>query len=149
MLWLNDEIKFPPYSKTTKHGIIALGGDLSAKRLIHAYQNGIFPWFSEQDPIIWYCPFRRMVLFPDEVKVSKSMKKLFRENAFEVTPSFIHNDVDHVVLGDSVQFSQVFEALDRRSGHTALPIGYKLGRAIAKLLGHDLLREARFNAFFL
>ena len=95
MLWLNEEIKFPPHSQTTKHGIIALGGDLSARRLIHAYQNGIFPWFSEQDPIIWYCPFRRMVLFPDEVKVPKSMKKLFRDNAFEVTENKAFPDVIH------------------------------------------------------
>lgn len=95
MIWLTDEIKFPPYSKTTKHGIIALGGDLSAKRLIHAYQNGIFPWFSEQDPILWYSPFRRMVLFPNEVKVSKSMKKLIRDNTFEVTENKAFPDVIH------------------------------------------------------
>ena len=93
MIWLTDEIKFPPYSHTTKHGIIALGGDLSSERLIHAYQNGIFPWFSEQDPIIWYCPFRRMVLFPEEVKVSKSMKKLIRDKAFEVTENKAFPDV--------------------------------------------------------
>ena len=87
MIWLTDEIKFPPHSQTTKHGIIALGGDLSARRLIHAYQNGIFPWFSEQDPIIWYCPFRRMVLFPDEVKVPKSMKKLMNfSDGFSIDP---------------------------------------------------------------
>ena len=95
MIWLTDEIRFPPYSKTTKHGIIALGGDLSAKRLIHAYQNGIFPWFSEQDPILWYSPFRRMVLFPNEVKVSKSMKKLIRDNTFEVTENKAFPDVIH------------------------------------------------------
>ena len=60
MIWLTDKIEFPPYELTTDEGIIALGGDLSEKRLIFAYQNGIFPWFSEGDPIIWYCPHKRI-----------------------------------------------------------------------------------------
>lgn len=93
MIWLTDEIKFPPYNKTTRHGIIALGGDLSVERLIHAYENGIFPWFSEQDPIIWYCPFKRMVLFPEEIKISKSMRKLLRDGAFEITQNKAFPDV--------------------------------------------------------
>ena len=75
MIWLTDKVVFPDYEFTTKDGIIALGGDLSEERLIYAYKNGIFPWFSEGEPIVWYCPFERMVLFPDEIKVSKSMRK--------------------------------------------------------------------------
>jgi len=64
MFWLSNKIEFPPYEFTTKEGIIALGGDLSCERLIYAYKNGIFPWFSEGEPIVWYCPYKRMVLFP-------------------------------------------------------------------------------------
>ena len=63
MIWLTNTIEFPGYNCTSKEGIIALGGDLSAERLTHAYKNGIFPWFSDNDPIVWYCPFERMVLF--------------------------------------------------------------------------------------
>lgn len=85
MIWLTDEIKFPEYQFTNKDGIIALGGDLSEDRLTFAYKNGIFPWFSEGDPIVWYCPHERMVLFPDEIKVSKSMRKIIDKNKFTIT----------------------------------------------------------------
>jgi len=85
MIWLSDTIAFPPYQFTSKEGIIALGGDLSEQRLIHAYKNGIFPWYSQGDPIIWYCPFERMVLFPDDLKVSKSMKKIIKKKEYIIT----------------------------------------------------------------
>lgn len=93
MIWLTDKIEFPPYEFTTNDGIIALGGDLSEKRLIYAYKNGIFPWFSEGDPIVWYCPFKRMVLFPDEIKVSKSMQKIIRKNQFTITENKAFKEV--------------------------------------------------------
>ena len=93
MIWLTDKIEFPPYEFTSKDGIIALGGDLSEERLIHAYKNGIFPWFSEGDPIIWYCPHKRMVLFPDDLKVSKSMKKIIRKNDFTITENKAFEEV--------------------------------------------------------
>ena len=85
MIWLTDTIEFPGYDCTSKEGIIALGGDLSIERLTHAYKNGIFPWFSDNDPIVWYCPFERMVLFPAEIKISKSMQKIINKNEFTIT----------------------------------------------------------------
>ena len=85
MIWLTNTIEFPGYNCTSKEGIIALGGDLSAERLTHAYKNGIFPWFSDNDPIVWYCPFERMVLFPAEIKISKSMQKIINKNEFIIT----------------------------------------------------------------
>ena len=85
MIWLTDKIEFPPYRFTTNDGVIALGGDLSVKRLIYAYKNGIFPWFSEGEPIVWYCPKVRMVLFSDELKVSKSMRRIIKKNEFTIT----------------------------------------------------------------
>ena len=85
MIWLTDTIEFPGYDCTSKEGIIALGGDLSVERLTHAYKNGIFPWFSDNDPIVWYCPFERMVLFPAEIKISKSMQKIINKNEFTIT----------------------------------------------------------------
>ena len=95
MFWLTEEIKFPAYEFTSKEGIIALGGDLSSKRLIYAYRNGIFPWFSENEPIVWYCPLERMVLFPNEIKISKTMRKVLRDNAFVVTENKAFERVIH------------------------------------------------------
>ena len=85
MIWLTDTIIFPDYKFTTKEGIIALGGDLSVDRLIYAYNNGIFPWFSEGDPIVWYCPLKRMVLYPDAIKIAKSMQKIIHKKEFTIT----------------------------------------------------------------
>ena len=70
-----------------------MGGDLSEERLIFAYQNGIFPWFSDDDPIVWYCPYDRMVLFPEDLKVSKSMRKILNKNKFTITENKAFNDV--------------------------------------------------------
>lgn len=93
MLWLTNKIEFPSYEYATKEGIIALGGDLSSERLTFAYQKGIFPWFSEGDPIVWYCPKKRMVLFPNELVVSKSMNKLIQKNEFSITENTAFEEV--------------------------------------------------------
>ena len=93
MNWLTENIEFPPYELTTDDGIIALGGDLSEERLTYAYKNGIFPWFSEGEPIVWYCPYERMVLFPDEIKVSKSMRKVIKNNEFTITENKVFKEV--------------------------------------------------------
>lgn len=93
MFWLTEKIEFPPYEFATKEGIIALGGDLSEERLIHAYKNGIFPWFSEGDPIVWYCPQERMVLFPKDLKISKSMKQVIRNKQFTITENKAFEEV--------------------------------------------------------
>jgi leucyl/phenylalanyl-tRNA---protein transferase len=84
-LWvLNNELAFPPVSTAEPDGLLAIGGDLSIERLLLAYRNGIFPWYEGRD-ILWWCPDPRFVLFPDEIKVSKSMKQLQKKNAFEFT----------------------------------------------------------------
>lgn len=74
---------FPKVSETDSQGILAIGGDLSPERLISAYRNGIFPWYSEDEPIIWWSPDPRFVLFPQDLKVSKSMKQVFKSGKFE------------------------------------------------------------------
>lgn len=93
MIWLKDKIEFPSYESTTDGGIIALGGDLTEERLMYAYKNGIFPWYSEGEPIVWYCPHKRMVLFPDDVKVSKSMQKISKKNKFRITENKAFKEV--------------------------------------------------------
>lgn len=93
MIWLNSALEFPSYESTNKDGIIALGGDLSEERLIYAYNNGIFPWYSEGEPIVWYCPHKRMILFPDALKVSKSMQKIIKKNKYIITENKAFREV--------------------------------------------------------
>ncbi len=81
---LGKELVFPPVHLSEPDGLLAMGGDLSTERLLLAYRNGIFPWFDGNTPL-WWCPDPRFVLFPQELKVSKSMKQLFKRNAFEFT----------------------------------------------------------------
>jgi leucyl/phenylalanyl-tRNA--protein transferase len=78
-------VVFPPVSETRSHGIVALGGDLSTERLQLAYKSGIFPWFEDGEPITWWSPDPRMVLFLDELVVSKSMRNILNRNIFTVT----------------------------------------------------------------
>ena len=76
---------FPRFREYPEHGIVAVGGDLSPDRLILAYKSGIFPWFEQGEPIMWWSPDPRFVLFPNELKVSKSMRQLFKKEKFTVT----------------------------------------------------------------
>lgn len=104
MVWLTNKIEFPKPEIASEEGVIALGGDLSEERLILAYQNGIFPWYSEGEPIIWYCPPERMVLFPDELKISKSMQQIIKKGNFTITENTAFNEVifncKHIVRND-------------------------------------------------
>jgi leucyl/phenylalanyl-tRNA---protein transferase len=81
---LDNELVFPPVHLAEPDGLLAVGGDLSPKRLLLAYRNGIFPWY-EGEHILWWCPDPRFVLFPDNLKVSKSMAQLLKKNTFEFT----------------------------------------------------------------
>jgi leucyl/phenylalanyl-tRNA---protein transferase len=89
---LGEAVIFPPAHLASKNGILAFGGDLSPGRLLVAYRNGIFPWYSDDDPIIWWSPDPRFVLFLKELHVSGSMKKVLRQDIFKVT-------YDHDFLG--------------------------------------------------
>jgi len=80
-----DELVFPNPQLAEPDGLLAIGGDLSVQRLLLAYKNGIFPWFSDDDPICWYSPHDRCVIYPEKIKVSKSMEKLIRNQTFVIT----------------------------------------------------------------
>jgi leucyl/phenylalanyl-tRNA--protein transferase len=82
---LNSNLWFPNVEESTEEGIVAVGGDLSLERLILAYSKGIFPWYSDESPILWWSPDPRFVLFPSQLKISKSMRPLFNQNKFQVT----------------------------------------------------------------
>lgn len=85
MVLLGKELVFPPVESASPEGILAFGGDLRPERLILAYRSGIFPWYNEGEPIIWYSPAERMVLFPDELHISHSMRKVMRDHEFDLT----------------------------------------------------------------
>ena len=80
-----NEIQFPHPSEANPDGLLAMGGDLQPQTLINAYAKGIFPWFNDGQPILWWSPDPRMVLFPDEFKTSRSLKKSIRNRGFEIT----------------------------------------------------------------
>ncbi len=79
--WLNGYTPFPDPRLAADEGLLAIGGDLSFQRLLAAYQKGIFPWYNQDEPILWWCPNPRMVLFCDEFKISKSLAKKCRQLA--------------------------------------------------------------------
>ena len=85
MYILSDKIWFPTIEPSSPEGIVAIGGDLSVERLLLAYKSGIFPWYNEGEPIIWHCPDKRMVLFPEKLKISKSTRQIIRKRTFKVT----------------------------------------------------------------
>jgi leucyl/phenylalanyl-tRNA--protein transferase len=85
MYLLSNEIIFPPVHLANEDGILAIGGDLSVERLLLAYKSGIFPWYNQGEPIIWYSPNMRMVLFPKHLKISKSMRQLIKKGEFKIT----------------------------------------------------------------
>lgn len=82
---LTEEPVFPPPDLATEEGVLAVGGDLSAERLLAGYANGIFPWYTQGDPIIWWSPDPRFVIFPDEIVVSKSMRRVLNQGQFRIT----------------------------------------------------------------
>jgi len=82
---LDDHPGFPDPALAEEDGLLAIGGDLSMERLLIAYSNGIFPWFSEGEPILWYSPHERCVIYPDKIKVSKSMRKILKQEVFKIT----------------------------------------------------------------
>lgn len=125
---IEDDCTFPPlaYALTEPNGLIAIGGDLSLNRLLSAYQHGIFPWFNEGEPIMWWSPNPRMVLFPDELKISNSLKKTLKNNPFEI------------------RFNTAFRAVIAACSNT--PRGHQAGTWITEdiINGYCALHEAGY-----
>jgi leucyl/phenylalanyl-tRNA--protein transferase len=93
MRWLSETIEFPPLDEANSEGLLAVGGDLSPERVLYAYQNGIFPWYESDQPILWWAPDPRFVLYPHKLKVSKSTKQMMRDQSFEITINRNFKDV--------------------------------------------------------
>jgi leucyl/phenylalanyl-tRNA--protein transferase len=82
---LSKRLSFPPPHLAIKEGLLAVGGDLSPERLLLAYRNGIFPWYSPGEPILWWSPDPRLVLYPDELRISRSLHKVIKRKTFQIT----------------------------------------------------------------
>jgi len=85
MQYITKSLWFPDVNKASPEGLLAIGGDLSTERLLLAYKTGIFPWFENDEPILWWSPNPRFVLFPEKLKVSKSMRQVMRNKDYKVT----------------------------------------------------------------
>lgn len=95
MAAIENDCPFPPLSQALiePNGLIAIDGDLNAERLLNAYSQGIFPWFNEGEPVMWWSPNPRMVLFPTELKISNSLKKTLKKQVFEIRFNTSFRDV--------------------------------------------------------
>lgn len=92
---LSDQISFPPPELAEENGLLAVGGDLSPRRIVAAYSLGIFPWYSENDPILWWFTSPRLVLFPEELKVSKRLRRYYKNTTQTFT---INRAFDQVIM---------------------------------------------------
>ena len=118
MKYLTNNMPFPDVSDASEEGLLAIGGELSVDRLLEAYKSGIFPWFSAEEPILLWSPDPRYVLFPEKLKVSKSMKQIleeFPESKFGLGGIL-------TIVKDSEEFASInagwFEALGKLAGGT-------------------------------
>ncbi|WP_022663741.1 leucyl/phenylalanyl-tRNA--protein transferase [Desulfospira joergensenii] len=91
---LSEQIDFPPARLSRSDGLLCIGGDLAPERLVLAYKRGIFPWFSENEPILWWSPDPRLVLFPQDIKISRSLRKTINKNCFQIT---VDNDFESTI----------------------------------------------------
>lgn len=93
MFQLGNDIVFPPVEYADEHGLLAYGGDLSPERLLLAYRQGIFPWYAQGQPILWWCPEPRMVIYPQALHISRSLRKSLKQNCFSVTLDTCFRDI--------------------------------------------------------
>ena len=94
MVRLGDDHVFPSPRSANEHGVVAYGGDLNPNRIIQAYKQGIFPWFESDDNLLWWSPNPRMILYPEKIKISKSLKSVIKKNTFKVT---FNKDFEEVI----------------------------------------------------
>jgi leucyl/phenylalanyl-tRNA--protein transferase len=124
---LDERILFPNPELAEEDGLLAIGGDLSPQRLLLAYQNGIFPWYSDDTPILWYSPHERFVLYPDELKISKSMRQLIRLNKFRVSfDNAFAEVINNCAMAERVDQDGIWITTDMQQAYIKL---HQLGHA--------------------
>jgi len=148
--WLTDDLAFPNVELSLRYpdGLLAAGGDLSAHRLLQAYRNGIFPWFNPEDPILWWSPDPRMVLIPDQIKISRSIAKILRNSKYEIRCDSSFEKVmlacaeprkDHVGTWISHDMIVAYTAL-HRSGYAHSVETWQDGKLVGGLYGISIGR---------
>ena len=98
------DLRFPPVEQASPEGLLAVGGDLCQERLLEAYRHGIFPWYSDDQPILWWSPDPRTILFPDKLHISRSLKRSLRPGLFSVTLDRCFRDVMQHCAGPRPQY---------------------------------------------
>ena len=150
---LDDKLWFPDPHFGEEDGLVAVGGDLSVDRLLLAYSNGFFPWFSfrNREEPLWYCPLQRFVIFPREIHVSHSMRQIFRQNRYRVT---INKDFDGVIRGCATaqnrneeegawlgpKIIEAYTELHRQGFAASVEVWDQDGRLVGRLYGVNLGR---------
>lgn len=127
-------IVFPPVELASPNGILAVGGDLSTERILAAYQEGIFPWYSDDEPIIWWSPDPRFVLFPDELHIANTMKPLLKRGAFRITCDRAFEAVIAACSGPRRKESGTWITDEMREAYVAL---HRMGYAHSIEAWHD------------
>jgi len=97
------ETQFPSPNSASEEGLVAVGGEITTKRVLSAYRQGIFPWYSEDQPVLWWSPEPRAILYPDEIKISRSLKKTLRHNNFSITADTAFSEVVKACAGPRTQ----------------------------------------------
>lgn len=100
------DLRFPSVDQATPEGLLAVGGDLRPERLLEAYRCGVFPWYNEDQPILWWSPDPRTVLFPDKLHISRSLKRSLRPGLFTVTMDTCFHDVIELCGGPRAQYPE-------------------------------------------
>ena len=144
---LSDQIAFPPPQLARDDGLLALGGDLSMERLLLAYSMGIFPWYSPGDPILWWSPDPRLVLYPDDLVVNRSLKKNMKRGRYRVTMDQAFEEVIHACATASRPDGEgtwlVSEMMEAYAGLHALGVAHSVeawedGELVGGLYGVSL-----------
>jgi len=153
MKYLSKSLYFPPLEETTEEGLLAIGGDLSIDRLLLAYRSGIFPWFEDNQPILWWSPDLRMVLFPENFHVSKSLQKTITSQKFKITfntcfPEVVKNCVlsnrkDQSGTWITTEMEKAYCNL-HLEGHAISVEAWKDDKLVGGLYGVDLKKENVF-----
>jgi len=139
------DLRFPPVDLSNPEGLLAVGGDLRPERLLEAYRHGIFPWYSDDQPILWWSPDPRTVLFPDKLHISRSLKRSLRPGLFSVTLDTCFRDVMQHCAGPRPQYpdggtwitAEMFEAYTRlhKQGYAHSVETWKDGHLVGGLYG--------------
>lgn len=126
-----DFVSFPPLSSATEDGLLAMGGELNVDTLVSAYSQGIFPWFNHDQPILWWSPDPRLVLYPSEMKISRSLRKVLRQNKFSLScdQAFAEVIKGCALRGSSKPFVPAPETWITKNMHTAYVELYRRGYA--------------------